>query len=103
AINEGLTLAWKKGFHKVVIKRDNALLIDIIGNGYVVDNNLPELNLIYKFCHVLLEQNRLADCMAKVVLSELNRLLAFENPPDHVRSLFEEDAHRAIVNIDSHQ
>ncbi|MBA0669563.1 hypothetical protein Goklo_029001, partial [Gossypium klotzschianum] len=43
AINEGLTLAWKKGFRKVVIKRDNVLLIDIIGNGYVVDNNLPDL------------------------------------------------------------
>ncbi|MBA0556451.1 hypothetical protein Golob_026552, partial [Gossypium lobatum] len=112
AIYKGLTLAWKKGFCKVVTESDNALLIDIIVSDYAANNNLSELCLIHDICnqdwqlkfrHVLREQNRLADCMAKVVLSELNRLLAFENPPDHVRSLFEEDAHRAIVNIDSHQ
>ncbi|PPR99970.1 hypothetical protein GOBAR_AA20697 [Gossypium barbadense] len=56
-----------------------------------------------EFWHVLREQNRLADCIAKVVLSDLNRLSTFENPPDHAQSLFEEDAHRAIVNINSHQ
>ncbi|XP_052877783.1 uncharacterized protein LOC128284136 isoform X2 [Gossypium arboreum] len=32
AIYEGLTLAWKKGFCKVVTKSDKALLIDIIGS-----------------------------------------------------------------------
>ncbi|MBA0550388.1 hypothetical protein Golob_021340, partial [Gossypium lobatum] len=49
-IYEGLTLAWKKGLHKLVIESDNALLIDIIGNDYAIDNNLSELRLIYDLC-----------------------------------------------------
>ncbi|MBA0798243.1 hypothetical protein Gohar_008854, partial [Gossypium harknessii] len=32
--------------------------------------------------------------MTKVVSSYLNRLSAFEDSPDHARSLFEEDAHQ---------
>ncbi|MFQ6667668.1 hypothetical protein Gotur_033607, partial [Gossypium turneri] len=111
AIYERLNLAWKKGFHKVVTESDNALLIDIIGNGYATDNNLSELRLIHdlckqdcqlKFWHVLREHNRLVDCIAKVVPSDLNRLSAFEDSPDHAQSLFEEYAHRAMVNIRSH-
>ncbi|KAH1121447.1 hypothetical protein J1N35_004607, partial [Gossypium stocksii] len=51
AIYEGLTLAWKKGFCKVVTESDNALLIDIIGSNYAVDNNLSELRLIYDLCN----------------------------------------------------
>ncbi|MBA0565813.1 hypothetical protein Golob_010670, partial [Gossypium lobatum] len=50
AIYGGLTLAWKKGFRKVVIKSDNALLIDIIGNDYAANNNLSELRLIHDLC-----------------------------------------------------
>ncbi|MBA0808037.1 hypothetical protein Gohar_023803 [Gossypium harknessii] len=46
----GVLQAWKKGFRKVVIKSDNALLIDIIGNDYAADNNLSELRLIHDLC-----------------------------------------------------
>ncbi|XP_012461673.1 uncharacterized protein LOC105781703 [Gossypium raimondii] len=87
AIYEGPTLDWKKGFSKVVIKSDNALKIDIIGNGYAIANNIFELRLIHDLCnqvwllnfrHDLRELNRLADCMAKVVPSVRKKLLAFE-------------------------
>ncbi|MBA0848729.1 hypothetical protein Goshw_006335, partial [Gossypium schwendimanii] len=43
----------KKSFRKVVTKSDNALLIDLIGSGYVADSNLLELRLI----HDLYKQN----------------------------------------------
>ncbi|MFQ6649642.1 hypothetical protein Gotur_022242, partial [Gossypium turneri] len=51
AIYEGLTLAWKKGFCKVVTESDNALLIDIIVSDYAADNNLSELCLIHDICN----------------------------------------------------
>lgn len=55
------------------------------------------------FRHVLREYNRLTDCMVKIVLNDFNRLSIFEDPLDHTRSLFKEDAHRTIININSHQ
>ncbi|MBA0682409.1 hypothetical protein Goari_024133, partial [Gossypium aridum] len=81
AIYKGLTLAWKKGFCKVVTESDNALLIDIIVSDYASNNNLSELCLIHDICnqdwqlkfrHVLREHNNLANYMAKVVPSYLN-------------------------------
>ncbi|MBA0548617.1 hypothetical protein Golob_019706, partial [Gossypium lobatum] len=73
-------------FRKVVIKSDNALLVDLIGNGYAADSNISEWRLIYDLCkkdwqlkfqHVPRDHDRLADCMDKVANSELNRLSLF--------------------------
>ncbi|MBA0819304.1 hypothetical protein Gohar_028414 [Gossypium harknessii] len=75
-IYEGLFLTWQKGFRKVVIKSDNALLVDLIGNGYAADN-----------------------CMDKVANSELNKLSLFDVIPTHVGSVFEDDLHQVSIFI----
>ncbi|MBA0605008.1 hypothetical protein Godav_017624 [Gossypium davidsonii] len=108
AIYEGLFLAWQKGFRKVVIKSDNALLVDLIGNGYAADSNISEWRLIYDLCkkdwqlkfqHVPRDHNRLADCMDKVANSELNRLSLFDVIPTHARFVFEDDLHQLSIVI----
>lgn len=50
AIYERFFLAWQKSFCKVVIESDNALLVNLIRNGYANDSNISEVQLIYDLC-----------------------------------------------------
>ncbi|MBA0710189.1 hypothetical protein Golax_025178 [Gossypium laxum] len=68
------SLAWEKGFRKVVTESDNDLLIDLIGSGYVANSKFLELQLMHD-----------------LYLSA------------HAQSTFEDDAHRALEVIGHHQ
>ncbi|KAG8501357.1 hypothetical protein CXB51_003529 [Gossypium anomalum] len=76
AILEGLKLTWMRDFKQVEVESDNALLIDIIRNGFVANNNTMEVRLVHEWCnkewqvklqHVLTESNKVVDCLATAV------------------------------------
>ncbi|MBA0679497.1 hypothetical protein Goari_011261 [Gossypium aridum] len=47
ALYERLVAAWHEGFLPIEVESDNAILINVVSNGYVVDSNLSEIQLIY--------------------------------------------------------
>lgn len=48
AMLEGLFIAWEKGFRKVEVECDNALLIELLLSGGGTNSILIELRLLYK-------------------------------------------------------
>ncbi|MFQ6630183.1 hypothetical protein Gotur_007464, partial [Gossypium turneri] len=47
AIYERFFIAWNKSFRQIELESNNVILIDIISNGYAVDNSLSDVQLIY--------------------------------------------------------
>ncbi|MBA0644504.1 hypothetical protein Goklo_028653, partial [Gossypium klotzschianum] len=71
---------------------NNALLIDIIRNGFATNSNTVEVQLIHEWCnrecqvelrHILRESNNVADCLAKAIGGKMNQLVVVVNPPSH--------------------
>ncbi|KAK5793184.1 hypothetical protein PVK06_034322 [Gossypium arboreum] len=51
AMLEGLFLTWDKGFQKVEVECDNALLVKVLLSGGGVSSNLVELRLLHQVLH----------------------------------------------------
>ncbi|MBA0661421.1 hypothetical protein Goklo_005716 [Gossypium klotzschianum] len=47
ALYEGLVVAWHEGFRQIEVESDNAILIDVVSNRYVVGSNLSEVRLVH--------------------------------------------------------
>ncbi|MBA0761962.1 hypothetical protein Gotri_024525, partial [Gossypium trilobum] len=69
---------------------NNALLIDIIRNGFATNSNTVEVQLIHEWCNrecqVELRHNNVADCLAKAKGGKMNQLVVVVNPPSHVKN-----------------
>ncbi|KAK5825589.1 hypothetical protein PVK06_020445 [Gossypium arboreum] len=51
AMLEGLFLAWDKGFRKVEVESDNALLVELLLSGGGASSSLIELQLLHRVLH----------------------------------------------------
>ncbi|MBA0810136.1 hypothetical protein Gohar_002154, partial [Gossypium harknessii] len=68
ALYEGLVVAWHEGFRQIEVESDNAILIDV---------------------YVLNEQNKVADCIAKMSNGDLNKKCYFVEPLKGLQTLLE--------------
>lgn len=50
AVLEGMKLAWDRGFKKIEVEYDNALLIELIQNGWTSMSNVDEIRGIHGWC-----------------------------------------------------
>ncbi|MBA0875892.1 hypothetical protein Goshw_015058 [Gossypium schwendimanii] len=50
AIYEGHKLAWSRGFSRIEVDYDNAILIEFICKGFAAESRVPELRLIHSLC-----------------------------------------------------
>ncbi|MBA0702049.1 hypothetical protein Goari_027025, partial [Gossypium aridum] len=90
---------------RVEINCDNAMLLDIIRNGFASISNIVEVWLIHewynkdwkvKFRHVLRGSSKVADCLAKTAIEKLNQVVLFPVPPQYVIRLLEEDTQGSL-------
>ncbi|MFQ6623956.1 hypothetical protein Gotur_003591 [Gossypium turneri] len=74
-LSAGIRLAWEKGYRRVEVESDNALLINAICSGYAARNSLSEVGEIQRlstskwgviFRHISRQQNLVADGMARL-------------------------------------
>ncbi|MBA0642968.1 hypothetical protein Goklo_027294 [Gossypium klotzschianum] len=71
---EGLKLAWERGFRKVEVETDNALLLEILRS----------------------DGNRVADCLAKEIL---NQLIILDELSIYVRRLLKIDVYHVMSDV----
>lgn len=80
AILEGLKLVWQNGFKQVEVNGDNALLMDIIRNGFAAISNILKVRQMHEWCaeewklkfrYILRESNTVADSLAKAAVGRL--------------------------------
>ncbi|MBA0580826.1 hypothetical protein Gorai_023027 [Gossypium raimondii] len=76
ALLDGIKFAWSQGYCKVEFESDNSPLI--------VDWEM-------KFCTILRESNRVADCIAKEARSTMELLVIHNDPPNSIKHLLEDD------------
>lgn len=83
AILEGLHIAWAKGVRKLEVDSDNALLMETITKGEVIDSHLRELRSIHDmvnrdwkvfFRHIPRKRNAVADHMAKSIATRFTEV-----------------------------
>ncbi|MBA0589263.1 hypothetical protein Gorai_018019 [Gossypium raimondii] len=102
ALLEGLrlALAWDKGYRKMEVERDNALLIQFICSGYASRNRLSELRQIQVMYsrnwqltskHISREQNRTADLMTRLGRATTSGLCVFYQPPSVLETTLEQE------------
>ncbi|KAH1047839.1 hypothetical protein J1N35_038623 [Gossypium stocksii] len=106
AIYEGLKLAWSRGFSRIEVDYDNAILI--ICKGFAAESRVPELRLIHSLCrknwrvvfkHSSSEYNRVVDGLAKAAKGDYNQLQIFEFPPYYIRWFLEKDNQVMLGNF----
>ncbi|KAF7844638.1 ribonuclease H [Senna tora] len=101
--SNGFKLAWKLGFHKVILENDsqeaiNCLQIDPNMNfgSYPAVNivkNLLSKSWVVQIKHTPRSANKCADLLAKNSLSSNSRLVILDCIPDFVRAAMSLDAH----------
>ncbi|KAH1048743.1 hypothetical protein J1N35_039527 [Gossypium stocksii] len=76
------------------------MLIDTICNGFASISNIAKVRLIHEWCkknwevkfrHVWRGSNKVADCLAKEAMGQINQIFLFPEPPQYVLRLIEED------------
>ncbi|MBA0754345.1 hypothetical protein Gogos_022259, partial [Gossypium gossypioides] len=73
ALYEGLVVAWHEGFRQIEVESDNAILIDVVSNRYVVGSNLSEVRLVH------------------ISNGDLNKKCYFVEPLEGIQTLLEND------------
>ncbi|MBA0673637.1 hypothetical protein Goklo_029812 [Gossypium klotzschianum] len=108
AIYEGHKLAWSRGFSRIEVDYDNAILIEFICKGFAAESRVPELRLIHSLCrrnwrvvfkHSSSEYNRGVDGLAKAAKGDYNQLQIFEFPPYYIRRFLEKDNQVMLGNF----
>ncbi|KAK5836939.1 hypothetical protein PVK06_012745 [Gossypium arboreum] len=111
ALYEGLVVAWQEGLQQIKVESTKAILIDVVSNKYAVDNNLSKVRLTHimltkswqvRFQHVPREQNNVADCIANMLIGDLNVKCYLVEPPKCVQALLENDIQQFGIRVDSH-
>lgn len=105
AIVKGQKLSWINGYKQIEVNCDNAMLIDTIWNGFVTLSNIPKVRAIHEWCtkdwkvkfrHVLRDSNKVADGLAMMEMERLNQVSIYQDPPQNVICLLEEDNHISL-------
>ncbi|GKV09776.1 hypothetical protein SLEP1_g21225 [Rubroshorea leprosula] len=101
ALWKGMELAWNMGFRHIIVETDSLLAVQKLQSSsttitsltYWVQRckSLMERNWTCVIRHVFREQNVCADAMASQFYHLRGSFLYFEQPPDVVRSLLQED------------
>lgn len=82
---------------KVEIENGNVLVIQ---NGLAVNSKYCEVRKIYEWCfknqdvplrHILRDNNKVADRIAKKVRGKMEQLIIHIDPPEYVKNLLEDD------------
>lgn len=87
---EGLLLAWDKGFRKIEVESDNALLVELFQSGGRSNSSVAEMRLIHQILqrdweirlrHISRNANETTDAMAKLIRVGDSMLHIFTEPP----------------------
>lgn len=107
AMLEGLFLAWDKGFWKVGVECDNALLVELLLPGGGASSSLVELQLLHQvLCrkweirirHISRTLNGVADHMTKCADTSSSLIRLFRSPPASVMNLLRKDRKMSIYS-----
>ncbi|KAH1056181.1 hypothetical protein J1N35_034246 [Gossypium stocksii] len=106
AVLEVLQLAWEKGFRRVEVESDNAMLIKSLQSSLAIVNNVKEIRMIHKYCfknwrinfrHFQRGNNKVVDCLTKVAEGDLDQLMVLEEPSIFVREFLDEDISLSLL------
>lgn len=88
AVLYGVRFAWARGYTKIMIESDSLLAVNLIVNGcstrhpcYSFVHQIQALsisNITVQWKHIFCEANQAADCLAKLGLSQDDRVRVFE-------------------------
>ncbi|MBA0670984.1 hypothetical protein Goklo_029171 [Gossypium klotzschianum] len=105
AMLEGLFLAWDKGFRKVKVECENALLVELLLFGEGASSSLVELQLLHqalrrkwkiRIRHIPITLNGVVDHMTKCADTCSSLIRLFRAPPASVMNLLGIDCNMSI-------